>query len=34
MNIIFGTILLLIVLGLFTLFSYKAPNGMKELWGH
>ena len=31
MNIIFGTILLLIVLGLFTLFSYKAPNGMKAM---
>ena len=31
MNIIFGTVLLLIVLGLFTLFSYKAPNGMKAM---
>ena len=31
MNIIFGTILLLLVLGLFTLFSYKAPNGMKAM---
>lgn len=31
MNIIFGSILLLIVLGLFTLFSYKAPNGMKAM---
>lgn len=31
MDIIFGTILLLVVLGLFTLFSYKAPNGMKAM---
>lgn len=31
MDIIFGTVLLLIVLGLFTLFSYKAPNGMKAM---
>lgn len=31
MNIIFGTVLLLLVLGLFTLFSYKAPNGMKAM---
>ena len=31
MNIIFGTVLLLLVLGLFTLFSYKTPNGMKAM---
>lgn len=31
MDIIMGTVLLLIVLGLFTLFSYKAPNGMKAM---
>lgn len=31
MDIIFGTVLLLIVLALFTLFSYKAPNGMKAM---
>ena len=31
MDIIFGTVLLLVVLGLFTLFSYKAPNGMKAM---
>lgn len=31
MDIILGTVLLLIVLGLFTLFSYKAPNGMKAM---
>ena len=30
-NIFFGTILLLIVLTLFTLFSYKAPYGMKAM---
>ena len=31
MDILMGTGLLLIVLGLFTLFSYKAPNGMKAM---
>ena len=31
MQIIIGTLLLLLVLGLFTLFSYKAPNGMKAM---
>lgn len=31
MQIIIGTFLLLLVLGLFTLFSYKAPNGMKAM---
>ncbi|NFI03178.1 MULTISPECIES: PTS sugar transporter subunit IIC [unclassified Clostridium] len=31
MDILFGTALLLLVLGLFTLFSYKAPNGMKAM---
>ena len=31
MDIIIGTSLLLVVLGLFTLFSYKAPNGMKAM---
>ena len=31
MQILIGTILLLLVLGLFTLFSYKAPNGMKAM---
>lgn len=31
MDIIFGTALLLLVLALFTLFSYKAPNGMKAM---
>lgn len=31
MDIILGTVLLLVVLGLFTLFSYKAPNGMKAM---
>lgn len=31
MDIIFGTGLLLLVLALFTLFSYKAPNGMKAM---
>lgn len=31
MQIITGTLLLLLVLGLFTLFSYKAPNGMKAM---
>lgn len=31
MQILIGTILLLLVLGLFTLFSCKAPNGMKAM---
>ena len=31
MDIIIGTALLLVVLGLFTLFSYKAPHGMKAM---
>ncbi|MEF9960711.1 MAG: PTS sugar transporter subunit IIC [Niameybacter sp.] len=31
MQILTGTLLLLLVLGLFTLFSYKAPNGMKAM---
>lgn len=31
MDIIFGTLLLLLVLGLFTLFCYKAPDGMKAM---
>lgn len=31
MDILIGTLLLLVVLGLFTLFSYKAPNGMKAM---
>ena len=31
MDIILGTALLLVVLGLFTLFSYKAPHGMKAM---
>lgn len=31
MQILIGTLLLLLVLGLFTLFSYKAPNGMKAM---
>ncbi|MDQ0148649.1 PTS sugar transporter subunit IIC [Eubacterium multiforme] len=31
MQILIGTTLLLIVLGIFTLFSYKAPNGMKAM---
>ncbi|MDO5521821.1 MAG: PTS sugar transporter subunit IIC, partial [bacterium] len=31
MDILLGTVLLLCVLGLFTLFSYKAPNGMKAM---
>lgn len=31
MDILIGTVLLLVVLGLFTLFSYKAPNGMKAM---
>ena len=31
MDILIGTALLLAVLGLFTLFSYKAPNGMKAM---
>lgn len=31
MQILFGTLLLLLVLGCFTLFSYKAPHGMKAM---
>ncbi|WP_055070132.1 PTS sugar transporter subunit IIC [Clostridium massiliamazoniense] len=31
MQILFGTLLLLVVLGCFTLFSYKAPHGMKAM---
>ncbi|MGL4759935.1 MAG: PTS sugar transporter subunit IIC [Sarcina sp.] len=31
MEILFGTVLLLLVLGCFTLFSYKAPHGMKAM---
>lgn len=31
MDILLGTALLILVLGLFTLFSYKAPNGMKAM---
>lgn len=31
MEILWGTALLFLVLGLFTLFSYKAPNGMKAM---
>ncbi|MGL4655362.1 MAG: PTS sugar transporter subunit IIC [Sarcina sp.] len=31
MQILFGTMLLLVVLGCFTLFSYKAPQGMKAM---
>lgn len=31
MQILMGTALLLLVLGLFTLFSYKAPQGMKAM---
>lgn len=31
MDIIIGTVSLLVVLALFTLFSYKAPNGMKAM---
>ena len=31
MEIVKGTVLLLIVLGFFSLFSYKAPNGMKAM---
>ncbi|MBU3811690.1 MAG: PTS sugar transporter subunit IIC [Candidatus Niameybacter stercoravium] len=31
MQILIGTLLLLLVLGLFSLFSYKAPNGMKAM---
>ena len=31
MDILFGTALLLVVLALFTLFSYKAPHGMKAM---
>ncbi|MEK7015032.1 hypothetical protein MKX77_04210 [Bacillus sp. FSL R9-9410] len=31
MEIIKGTILLLFVLSLFSLFSFKAPNGMKVM---
>lgn len=30
-QILMGTVLLLVVLGLFTLFSYKAPHGMKAM---
>ena len=33
MNILMGTALLLVVLALFTLFSYKAPQGMKAMGG-
>ena len=33
MQILFGTLLLLLVLGGFTLFSYKAPHGMKAMGG-
>ncbi len=33
MQILFGTLLLLVVLGGFTLFSYKAPHGMKAMGG-
>ena len=33
MNILLGTALLLVVLALFTLFSYKAPQGMKAMGG-
>ncbi len=33
MEIIKGTVLLLFVLSLFSLFSFKAPNGMKAM-GH
>ncbi len=31
MQVLIGAGLLLIVLGLFTLFSYKAPHGMKAM---
>lgn len=31
MQVLIGTVLLLLVLGLFTLFSYKAPYGMKAM---
>ncbi|MEG2018732.1 MAG: PTS sugar transporter subunit IIC, partial [Clostridium sp.] len=31
MQILLGTGLLLLVLGLFSLFSYKAPSGMKAM---
>ena len=31
MQVLIGTGLLLLVLGLFTLFSYKAPQGMKAM---
>ena len=30
-QILIGTALLLVVLALFTLFSYKAPQGMKAM---
>ncbi|MGL4797506.1 MAG: PTS sugar transporter subunit IIC [Paraclostridium sp.] len=33
MQILTGTLLLLVVLALFTLFSYKAPQGMKAMGG-
>ncbi len=33
MQILTGTLLLLLVLGGFTLFSYKAPHGMKAMGG-
>ena len=33
MQVLIGAGLLLIVLGLFTLFSYKAPHGMKAMGG-
>lgn len=33
MDILIGTALLLVVLALFTLFSYKAPQGMKAMGG-
>jgi fructose-specific phosphotransferase system IIC component len=33
LDIFMGTALLLVVLGLFTLFSYKAPQGMKAMGG-
>lgn len=31
MDLVKGTVLLLVVLGLFSLFSYKAPKGMKAM---
>ena len=33
MSILYGTALLLVVLALFTLFSYKAPHGSKAMGG-